>query len=264
MIPELQDLIDAGAIFYVSHSGGKDSQAMYGYVCERVPHAQVAVVHADLGEVEWEGAQEHIRANITHGLHVVRANKTFFDMVYHRAATRPDVPSFPSSATRQCTSDLKRGPIQKFIRNDLKRRGRTLAVNCVGLRAAESKARSKRPVWQLNKPLSVAGRTVYDWLPVHHLSTDEIFALIRERYGQEPFWIYPENDRMSCVFCVMACDNDLAHGRRHRPELYAKYIAAEQATGWTMFSGASLADRTRLIDVVQVEAPAPVQHALAF
>ena len=114
------------------------------YCGERIPHAQIVVIHADLGRVEWEGVKEHIEANIDHPLNVVRANKGLLDMVRHRFATRPHVPSWPSSATRQCTSDLKRNPIQKFIRRDMAARRATLAVNCVGLRAEESAPRARR------------------------------------------------------------------------------------------------------------------------
>ena len=59
--PDVDELIEAGAIFYCSHSGGKDSQAMYAILRERIPHAQLVVIHADLGRVEWDGVQDHIR-----------------------------------------------------------------------------------------------------------------------------------------------------------------------------------------------------------
>ena len=71
--PTIQQLIDAGAIFVCSHSGGKDSQAMYCLLRLLVPANQIIVVHAHLGEVEWAGVQDHIRANIEHKLHVVEA-----------------------------------------------------------------------------------------------------------------------------------------------------------------------------------------------
>ena len=242
--PDVDELIEAGAIFYVSHSGGKDSQAMYAILRQRIPPAQMVVIHADLGRVEWEGVKDHIRANIDHPLNVVRANKGLLDMVRHRFRTKPNVPSWPSSATRQCTSDLKRNPIQKFIRNDMKRRGQTLAVNCVGLRAEESAPRAKRSEWATNRALSRAGRTVWDWNVVLGLTTAEVFATIREA-DQSPFWAYQTgNQRLSCVFCIMGSRSDLANGRKYRPELYAEYIQIEEETGWTMFADASLADRS--------------------
>ena len=216
---------------------------MYAMLIDIIPADQIVVVHADLGEVEWEGVQDHIRANIDHPLNVVRATKTFFDMVRHRAKTRPDVPSFPSSAQRQCTSDLKRNPIQTFIRRDMKNRGCTLAVSCMGLRAAESSARAKRPIWSINKALSLAGRTVYDWLPLHEWTEQEVFGKIAKA-GQEPFGAYAAgNSRLSCVFCILGCASDLANGAKHRPELYEKYVHLEKEVGWTMFHNQSLEER---------------------
>ena len=42
----IDQLIDDGAIFYISHSGGKDSQAMYNHLRKRIPHDQIEVVHS--------------------------------------------------------------------------------------------------------------------------------------------------------------------------------------------------------------------------
>ena len=170
----VNQLIEQGAIFFCSHSGGKDSQAMYAYLMDRVPAEQIVVIHSDLGEVEWHGVQDHIRDTIEHELHVVRSNKTLLEMVEHRFNTRPEVPSWPSSGTRQCTSDLKRNPIYKFIRNHMKAAGKLLAVNCTGIRAEESTSRAKKTPYQLNKTLSKAGREVYEWMPVFDLTTEEI------------------------------------------------------------------------------------------
>ena len=45
---KILSLIERGAIFYVSHSGGKDSQAMYIYLLANgIPNDQVVVVHDD-------------------------------------------------------------------------------------------------------------------------------------------------------------------------------------------------------------------------
>lgn len=238
-----QKLIDQGAIFFVSHSGGKDSQAMYSYVLGLVPAEQIIVIHADLGEIEWPSVQDHIRANIDHPLNVVRAGKTFFEMVERRFETKPGVPSWPSAQYRQCTSDLKRGPIEKFIRHAMKERGSKLAVNCIGLRAEESNARAKLQDWRLNPRLSKAGRTVYDWLPIH--DWPELWVRDRVRsIGQQLFWAYQDgNKRLSCMFCIMGCDSDLRHAAKVNPKLAQKYIDLEQRTGYTMFASGSLAEK---------------------
>jgi DNA sulfur modification protein DndC len=244
-INQIRTLMDQGAIFYVSHSGGKDSQAMYNLISRFVPSKQIVVVHADLGEIEWDGVQDHIRATIKHPLNVVRSVKTFFEMVERRSITRPDVPSWPSSATRQCTSDLKRGPIYKFIRNDMKKRGAKFALNCTGIRAEESPSRAKKQSLKLNATLSKAGREVYEYMPIHHLTTKQVYSIIKAA-GQDAFWAYRKNKRLSCVFCIMGCENDLQHGAEQRPDLYQKYLALEKKTGWTMFNGKSLKERVEV------------------
>lgn len=225
---EIKSLIDSGAIFYISHSGGKDSQAMYALLNKYIPFNQIVVVHASLGEVEWAGVIEHIKSNIQHELNIVTANKTLFEMIEHRKM-------FPSAKHRQCTSDLKRNPIEKFIRNDMKNRSSGIAINCMGLRAEESSGRAKKEVLKIKPNLTTKNRTVYDWLPVHKLTTAEIFQTIKDA-GQKPFWAYQSgNERLSCVFCIMGSKNDLRNGAKHNPALFKKYVELEKRIGHTMF-----------------------------
>lgn len=235
----IDDLIRRGALFAANHSGGKDSQAMLIKLLGIVPAAQIIVVHAALGEVEWEGALEHAqdqarRAGVP--FIVARAVKTFFEMVEHRFKVRPgpNSPCWPSASNRQCTSDLKRGPIQREVRRHAKTHGFTTIVSCMGIRAQESPGRAKQQVFRRNEDQSVAGRDWYEWLPIHGMTREEAFATIREA-GQEPHWAYAAgNERLSCVFCIMGSARDLANGAKHRPELLAKYLEIEQRTGYTM------------------------------
>ena len=238
---QIRQMIEDGAIFYVSHSGGKDSQAMYALLQLHVPHNQMVVVHADLGDVEWQGTRAHIQDTTSHPLNVVRAiwadgsDKTLLGMVERRGM-------WPSSAHRQCTSDLKRGPIYKFIRRDMKARGATLAVNCMGLRAEESTARAKLVDVKVNKLLSKAGRTVLDWLPIHDWDTGQVFAEIHDT-GHEPHWAYATgNERLSCMFCIMGSKNDLHNAARQNPHLARKYLELEDKIGHTFFHKSSLKD----------------------
>ncbi len=92
-LPHIDDLIRAGALFVANHSGGKDSQA-------QAEHAGLPFV-------------------------VAHAVKTFFDMVEHRFKVRPGPNSscWPSASNRQCTSDLKRGPIEREVRRYAKANG---------------------------------------------------------------------------------------------------------------------------------------------
>ncbi|AIQ31654.1 hypothetical protein P40081_28605 [Paenibacillus sp. FSL P4-0081] len=231
---EIAGLVESGAIFYCSHSGGKDSQAMYALLQGFIPNDQLVVVHADLGEVEWTGVQNHITSNTRHPVNVVRAIKhngevkTLLGMVEDRG-------KWPSSSCRQCTSDLKRGPIFKFIRNDLKQRGASIAVNCMGIRAEESSARAKKQPFQYNVSESCRSRDVYNWMPIFDLTTEQVFQVIGDA-GQEPFWAYADgNERLSCVFCIMGSVNDLRHGAICNPDLYRRYVDLEKQIGHTMF-----------------------------
>lgn len=226
---DIEDMIDAGAIFYVSTSGGKDSLAMYETVKIFVPFDQIALVHAHLGEMEWEGVIEHIETEYDHPLSVVTSDLSLLEMVKRRG-------KWFSPATRYCTSDTKRNPIEKFIRADLKRRGKTLAVNCVGLRAEESKSRAAKPVWSEHKALTNKSRRVLTWHPILRLTTEDVFQLIRAS-GKKPHWAYSTgNSRLSCVFCMFGSKSDLRNGARERPELLRKMARIEREIGHTLFT----------------------------
>lgn len=156
------------------------------------------------------------------------------EMVARRFENRPEVPSWPSASTRQCTSDLKRGPIQREVRAYAKANGFKVIVNCLGLRAQESPGRAKRQTFRKNETDSNSVLTWYEWLPIHELKADEVFANIRAA-GQEPHYAYSlGNERLSCVFCIMASRNDLKNGATHHPELLEQYAELEVRTGYTM------------------------------
>lgn len=123
---EIEKLIANNALFVVNHSGGKDSQAMLIHLLLIIPKKQLLVVHASLGRAEWPGALQlaEDQANNS-GLPFIIANarKTLFEMVERRFQNRPEVPSWPSSSTRQCTSDLKRDPNRREVRRYAKANG---------------------------------------------------------------------------------------------------------------------------------------------
>lgn len=235
-VPTVGELIASGALFVANHSGGKDSQAQLIKLLEFVPPNQLLVVHASLGAMEWPGAMELARDQAAAaGLPfiVATATKTLLEMVERRFEGRPEVPSWPSATTRQCTSDLKRGPIQREVRRYAKANGYKTIVNCLGLRAQESPGRAKRREFS-QMGISNSVNTWYEWLPVHEMSTVDIFDTIMQA-GQKPHYAYAlGNDRLSCVFCIMASKKDLRTGAAHNPELLNQYAALEQRTGYTM------------------------------
>jgi len=275
-LQEITDLARRGAIFYISHSGGKDSQAMFLAIIALVaagviPAKNVRVIHADLGAVEHLDVKQHILATISyetpgdHNLMIAKAYHKdgsladFFSLVRQRRASLDakgqfDAPAMPSSAARFCTSDLKTGPIWREIRND----GHSLVINCVGIRGLESKSRAKkvakRGTLNINKKNNNSVRVAYDWWPIADWTLQEVWCEIADA-GQTPHpayqvemghnntWIARGNERLSCAFCIFGSRNDLRNAAAERPELLAAFAQLEIEVRTTMFATETLAER---------------------
>lgn len=259
---EILDLVARGALFVVNHSGGKDSQAMYLVLRDLVPVDQMVLVHADLGRVEWAGAVAHIKATTSgEPLSICRARRDLLEMVAERGM-------FPSPEQRQCTSDLKRGPITKVIRHLTYARKAAghpawnLVVNCVGLRAEESTKRKKMIPFKFDATNSKAGREWYEWLVVHAMKEATVYATIAAA-GQQPHIVYRMGmKRFSCVFCIYADDASLKRAAelvRDHPELvndpnvYRNYVALERSTGQVMMMPSKTHGRRSLEDITGVK-----------
>lgn len=229
---DAMDMIERGALVVVNHSGGKDSQAMMIALSAIVPADQLLVVHAHLPGVEWAGTWEHVQTSAAvHGVQAiqVQAGKTLLGMVEKRGM-------WPSATTRQCTSDLKRGPIEKAIRHHLKANPQFggMVISAMGLRAEESPARSKQSPWKFDRMNSKAGRQWFRWLPILGWTRDQVFTAIRTA-GQEPHWAYGAGmTRLSCCFCIMASRADLCTAARLQPGLYRQYADLEKRIGHTL------------------------------
>ena len=231
--------------FVVNFSGGKDSMRMLGRVRELYPNHPIFVVMADTGfeHVRPISAEDWSREQVARfalPLSVVRnPNKTYLQMVERRGM-------FPSSTTRQCTSDLKRGPIEKFVRA----LSQKVIVNCTGIRSEESSQRSKQIPWKANKSLSVAGRSVWDWMPIF----DESLGKVLSWHWQTETPLHPvyvpefHRDgttggylkRFSCRLCIFATATDLVAIEQNDPEAFELVSSLEQRIGFTMRHGRSL------------------------
>ena len=249
-------LIARGAMFVINHSGGKDSQAMYLMLRDLVPVAQRVIVHADLGEVEWPGAVDQIKATTAgEPLHICRSRRGLLQMIAERGM-------FPSPSQRQCTSDLKRGPIERTVRAVTRERKAAgieawgLVVNCMGMRAEESPGRSKLTPFKRHEGNSKAGREWYDWLPIHDLTTVEVFARIAAA-GQAPHWVYAAGmSRFSCCFCIMSSKADLTTAARLNPDLYRRYVELVCSTGQVMIMPSKKQGRRNLEQITGISAEA--------
>ena len=220
--PECRDMIRRGALVAVNSSGGKDSQCMTILLSQIVPRDQLVVVHAPLHGADWPGTLQHVRATLPAGVPLILApvasGRSLPDAIEERGR-------FPSPSVRWCTSDHKRGPIERELRRYL---------NAMGMRARESAARARRDPWTHSRRNSRAGRSWYDWLPVFDLDEDQVYRVIRDA-GQAPHPAYAMGmSRLSCVFCIMASRGDLRTAARLQPRLYRAYAALERRIGHTL------------------------------
>ena len=93
--PECREMIRAGTLVAINHSGGKDSQAMTIMLSRIVPRDQLVAVHAPLGDVEWPGTIEHIEATLPADVPLVFApvasGKTLLSCSFCILASRADL-----------------------------------------------------------------------------------------------------------------------------------------------------------------------------
>lgn len=263
--------LDRGAALAVSISGGKDSQAMLSALVrlhgERGWRGDLIAVHADLGRAEWHQTSDVVQAQASRygvPLHVVRRRKgDLFHRIESRLQTvstvdptRPAKPFFPSAAQRYCTAELKRDPINSFLRRY------SDVVSAIGLRAEESPARRKKMPWQINSRIDCGKRDALIWHPVldwtaadiwSELGTSEADLLRRQQlyrqgskcealegWSAHPAYVFG-NQRLSCALCVLASQSDLENGARHNPEAYQFLLELEERSGYTFKNGWSLA-----------------------
>jgi 3'-phosphoadenosine 5'-phosphosulfate sulfotransferase (PAPS reductase)/FAD synthetase len=133
----------------------------------------------------------------------------------------------------------------------------------MGMRAEESSGRAKLTPFKLSTRNRKAGREWYDWLPIHDMLEPEVFATIAAA-GQQPHPVYALGmRRFSCVFCIMASEEDLKTAARlatERPELlndphlYRKYVGLERSTGQVMLMPSKKRGRRTLEEVTGVAA----------
>ncbi len=243
---EIEAALHRGAALALSVSGGKDSDAMtwqllYEYQ-RRGWTGEICLIHADLGRAEWHSTPAYVQSLAQRtGLPLYIDRHHLHDLIDHIRARmdklRADgrlatTPPFPSLGNRYCTSDMKRAPIDRWIRNHFY----TGEVVCaMGLRADESKDRAKKPIVELredccaNKPY----RRVWNWNPIHHWSVDDVWASIDTHGDGQSHPAYAlGNHRLSCAMCVLADVRDLTNGAIENPDTYRELCQIEVESGW--------------------------------
>ncbi len=229
----------------VNHSGGKDSTRMLGLVRKKFPDVRTYAVMADTGfehkspvsAADW--ARQRC-ADFGVDLTVVRnPNRTYLEMVEQRGM-------FPSPQYRQCTSDLKRGPIDKFIRSLSEK----VILNCIGIRAEESTSRARLVPLSRNKALSTRRRTVYNWLPIFNRPLSEVLSWHwANAIPLHPVYV-PEYHkdgttggylrRFSCRVCIFATNADVRAIYQNDRQAFDLVSGLENKLSFTMRPGESL------------------------
>ncbi len=234
-------------VLLASISGGKDSQTMLRVLVEAADAAgvrdRIVCVFADLGEDEWPGAAEIAALHAEcYGLRFItvhrevtdpqtrqRRQQGLLEHIWHRGF-------WPDGRNRFCTSDLKRGPIRTVmtaLTAELRGAGvvtgrRVRILNVMGMRAQESVTRRLMAPFGPDADASnLTRREVDEWLPVHALTTEEVWASILGS-GVPHHYAYDLGmPRLSCMFCPLASRSALVLSARANPAAAARRVAVE-------------------------------------
>jgi hypothetical protein len=266
--PRIEQALLDGYALAVSVSGGKDSQAMLTALAtlhaDRGFTGPIFAIHADLGRIEWTGSLDHVERMARAAgvpLTVVRRSDGR-DMIDHWEArgrrlaeqgkrARP----WSDASNRFCTSDMKRDPIDTVLRTYDR------VISAEGIRAQESPARAKKPVWKQRTRITTRARDALTWNPILDWTTEDVLEacgtstadLIRRqalhRDGREDealdgwplHYVYVlGNRRLSCSFCILGCQGDLENAARYQPATLRTLVEMEDRFGFAFQPGKPL------------------------
>ncbi|HKV44614.1 MAG TPA: phosphoadenosine phosphosulfate reductase family protein [bacterium] len=232
-------------IILVNTSAGKDSEVMldyvYGMAVQQGVSDRVVAVHCDLGRSEWAGTKALAEKQCDRygvPMHVISRDRDILHQVEFERG------KWMSPQVRFCTSDHKRDQVTKVITKlveafNLKTWGRAKGrklpavrvLNCIGLRAEESTARRKEPVFRTGERGSSSVRQIDRWLPIHDWTEAQVWDLIHGK-GLAYHRAYDLGmPRLSCVFCIFAPEPALLTAGYHNRPLLDAYVAVETRIG---------------------------------
>lgn len=282
--PELNAMIDDGAVVAFGVSGGKDSSTMVLAVNEWLdgrghPKSKRLCVHADLGVIEWPQTDDMVRKLATFAelpLTIVRRNAG--DMLdrweqrwannvtrYQNLACVTLITPWSTPAMRFCTSELKVAPITSALK---KMFPGEVIINATGIRRQESSNRALASVVKETPKLTVKtkGTRGYTWNPILGFTLDQVHEC-HKRWGFALHPAYTEfgSSRLSCSLCILATKNDhlaaLKEPRNHPAfrrisKLELESTFSFQSKRWVVEYSPDLVDEftSMLIPVVQAKA----------
>lgn len=211
-----------------SVSGGKDSAAMCLWLQEQgIEHERVFL---DTGW-EHELTYEYLRGPLTQKLGPIVEIKAPAAVDVPLDLLRPRVRAaleggsamvarilhkgmFPSRRRRFCTQELKAFVIRDYIAKI--QDGGVEVVNTVGIRAAESEARSQMPEWEWSEGLDCEV-----WRPLIAWSEQQVID-IHQRHGLAPNPLYLRGaSRVGCWPCIFARKAEIKNIANTDPERIA-------------------------------------------
>lgn len=218
----------------ISISGGKDSQAMTEIISAEAGVVGVSnrliLTYADTG-AEWPESLEQceiIAEKYNIPLLINNSHRALPEHIARRGM-------WPSATCRYCTSDCKRDAVHKAVR---KYQGNVLVVT--GERREESRHRSMLEESGTLGRLTTKTRNVSFYRPMLGFTEEDIWRTIRASgLAAHPAYSYG-NERVSCVLCVLASENDLRVGANHYPGLADNYLRMEHAINHTFRNNKSL------------------------
>jgi 3'-phosphoadenosine 5'-phosphosulfate sulfotransferase (PAPS reductase)/FAD synthetase len=222
--PVIRRALEEGAALSLSISGGKDGEAMGNrLVAAHREHGwpgPLFAIHADLGRAEWPQTRAHCQHLADRwDVPLIVVQRPQGDLVQeiedrmHKLAG--EKPHWPSSANRYCTSDQKRGQIDKVLRAphwpdsknryctshhkqnqiDKSLRAHRVVISAEGIRAQESPVRARKQAVTIRQAITSKalrdmtpeqalhvfggyekGRLALTWYPIFDWSTEDVWA----------------------------------------------------------------------------------------
>jgi 3'-phosphoadenosine 5'-phosphosulfate sulfotransferase (PAPS reductase)/FAD synthetase len=179
---------------------------------------------------------------------------------------------WPSSEARWCTSDQKRGQVARVMtaladeaepkakrkrgepkakrkRGEPKaKRRRVRILNCMGMRAAESPARSKLRSFKLDRTQTNGRRAVHTYLPLFDWTAEQVWADIKASGVRHHHAYDLGMGRLSCCFCIYAPKAALLLAGKHNRAKLDEYVKVEQEVGSRFRVELSLAEVRDALD----------------